>query len=67
VIFTDEVIWYCVDCEEEVIDTNYPDHDTSNSSDSKNEVDSSDEECVRLMFIHNLLLIQSGGKKFVFL
>ena len=45
-IFTDEVIWYCEDCEEEVIDTNHSDQDASDSSDSESEVDSSEEECV---------------------
>jgi hypothetical protein len=40
VIFTDEVIWFCADCEEEVIDTDYPDQVTSDSE--KGEVGCSD-------------------------
>jgi hypothetical protein len=40
VIFTDEVIWFCNDCEEEVIDTDYPDQVTSDSE--KGEVGCSD-------------------------
>ncbi|PNX84291.1 hypothetical protein L195_g040349, partial [Trifolium pratense] len=46
VIFTDEVIWFCVDCEEAVIDTDYPDQVTSDSE--KGEVDCSDR-CVTVV------------------
>jgi hypothetical protein len=46
VIFTDEVIWFCNDCEEEVIDTDYPDQVTSDSE--KGEVDCNDE-CVSVV------------------
>jgi hypothetical protein len=40
VIFTDEVIWFCNDCEEEVIDADYPNKVTSDSE--KGEVDCND-------------------------
>ncbi|RHN71491.1 putative Zinc finger, RING/FYVE/PHD-type [Medicago truncatula] len=43
VIFTYEVFWLCDDCEEEVIDIDYPDQDTSDSENG--EVDSSEEQC----------------------
>lgn len=42
-IFTYEVFWLCDDCEEEVIDIDYPDQDTSDSENG--EVDSSEEQC----------------------
>ncbi|XP_045799121.1 uncharacterized protein LOC123893229 isoform X2 [Trifolium pratense] len=41
VIFTDEVIWFCEDCEAEVIDTDYSDSETKDSE--KGEVDSNKE------------------------
>ncbi|GAU26404.1 hypothetical protein TSUD_278490 [Trifolium subterraneum] len=31
VIFTDEVIWFCEDCEQEVVDADYPDDDATDS------------------------------------
>ncbi|CAI8593905.1 unnamed protein product [Vicia faba] len=43
VVFTDKVIWFCEDCEEEILDTDYPDCETADSE--RCEVDSS-EKCV---------------------
>ncbi|PNX73435.1 hypothetical protein L195_g029337, partial [Trifolium pratense] len=47
VVFTDEVIWFCEDCEQEVVDADYPDEDTTNSE--KGEVDSIIEDCVTVV------------------
>ncbi|CAJ2666236.1 unnamed protein product [Trifolium pratense] len=47
VVFTDEVIWFCEDCEQEVVDVDYPDEDTTNSE--KGEVDSIIEDCVTVV------------------
>jgi hypothetical protein len=45
VIFTDEVIWFCEDCEAELIDTDY----TDKTTDSENcEVDSN-KECLTVV------------------
>ncbi|KAK2444304.1 RING/FYVE/PHD zinc finger superfamily protein [Trifolium repens] len=46
VVFTDDVIWFCEDCEQEVVDAEYPDEDTTDSE--KGEVNSI-EHCVNVV------------------
>jgi hypothetical protein len=45
VIFTDEVIWFCEDCEAELIDTDYHDKTT----DSENGEVDSNKECLTVI------------------
>jgi hypothetical protein len=46
VVFTDDVIWFCEDCEQEVVDAEYPDEDTTDSE--KGEVNYI-EHCVNVV------------------